>query len=145
MIKIIPILLTIILITSIPSIYSQSVDDARSYLEYVFLRLREAEGLGANVRDEALMLNEALNLIRLAESNSSTESLSKALSIINRVNNSIPKLVEEGLFRARMNQIILATTISLTIIASILIYFYGPRVLWSLWIRARGNWRVRRT
>ncbi|MEM2193577.1 MAG: hypothetical protein QW803_03855 [Candidatus Methanomethylicia archaeon] len=145
MIKIIPILLTIILITSIPSIYSQSVDDARSYLEYVFLRLREAEGLGANVRDEALMLNEALNLIRLAESNSSTESLSKALSIINMVNNSIPKLVEEGLFRARMNQIILATTISLTIIASILIYFYGPRVLWSLWIRARGNWRVRRT
>jgi len=145
MIKIIPILLTIILITSIPSIYSQSVDDARSYLEYVFLRLREAEGLGANVRDEALMLNEALNLIRLAESNSSAESLSKALSIINMVNNSIPKLVEEGLFRARMNQIILATTISLTIIASILIYFYGPRVLWSLWIRARGNWRVRRT
>lgn len=147
MIKIILVFLILLLFTSMVAVHAQSVDDVRSYLKQVFTRLREAESLGAEVGDEASMLNEALNLIRLAESNSSVrdESLNKALSIINQVNNSIPQLVEEGASKARMNQIILAATISSILAVCVLTYFYGPRALWGLWLRARGGWRVRKT
>lgn len=94
MIKAILMFLIFLLSTSIVAVRAQSVDDVRSYLEQVFIRLREAESLGAEVKEEASMLNEALNLIRLAEFNSSVrdESLGRALSIINQVNSSIPQL-----------------------------------------------------
>lgn len=128
------------------SVFSYQYDSSgvRGFLESVFMRLREAESLGADVRDEALMLNEALNLIRIAESNSSVrdEYLDRAVSIISDVNNSIPRLIENGYYRVRMNQLFTATTLISILVLCVLIYLYGSRVLWGLWLRARGKWMV---
>ena len=148
-IKAMAIIISLAILTACPEMAGgQGLEEAEQHIRLVYSRLREAEGRGADVKEAALKLNDALTLIREAASEPDAskreKNLSRALTIIGEVEASIDRLIEEGEARSRMRTATLAISTSLIGLASIMAYIYAPRAFWSLWLRARRDWRVKR-
>lgn len=110
----------------------------------VYSRLVEAEKRGADVREAALKLQKALELIKEAEKNPGEREalLSKASMLIDEVNSSIPSLIEEGERRIFWRNVMIGSTASLIVVAAILVYRFGPKIFWETWLRIRSKWVV---
>jgi len=110
----------------------------------VYSRLAEAEKKGADVREAALKLQKALELIREAEEDPDKREvlLSKASTLIDEVNSSIPELIEEGERRIFWRNVMIGSTASLIIVAAVLVYRFGPKIFWETWLRIRSEWIV---
>lgn len=123
-------------------------ENLESRIREVYGKLVDAEAKGADVDEEALKLDKALQLIIKAQksvnSTERNEMLAEAEMLIDEVEDSIPKLIMKGEAKARFRLIYTAVALSSMVAASILLYVYGPRILWKLWIRARRDWKVRR-
>lgn len=137
-------LLFTLLFTS--SLYFGEVD-LKVRVREVYLDLVRAEREGADVSGVAVKLDEALQLIVRAEGVSDpverSSLLSRAEALIDEVEASIPGLIEAGRFRVQVKLIINVALVVFFLIAIILAYFWGPRFLWGLWLRFRGDWRVK--
>jgi len=110
----------------------------------VYSRLAEAEKRGADVREAAMRLNDALELVREAEENVENRSalLSAARSIVEDVNSSIPVLIAEGGERLFWRNVVLAASIVSIAASCVAVYRLGPRVFWETWLRLRSRWIV---
>ena len=124
-----------------------TVDDARKKIFEAYAAVVDAEASRGNVTDLVNRLNEAIELIRLAENTSDSEEASvlieQAISIADGVLSEVGEVKEEGLALRRFHLFLSVFSISLLIVSGVLVYFYGPKVFWSLWVRIKGNWRVK--
>nr|MDO8043346.1 DUF1616 domain-containing protein [Candidatus Baldrarchaeota archaeon] len=124
-----------------------TVDDARRKVYDAYAAVVDAEASGGNVTDLVNRLNEAIELIRLAENTSDSEEASvfveQAVSIADDVLSEIGEVKEEGLALRRFHLFLSVFSISLLVVSGVLIYFYGPKVFWGLWVRIKGNWKVK--
>ena len=110
----------------------------------VYSRLADAEKRGADVREAALKLQKALELIREAEENPGEREalLSRASMLIDEVNSSIPSLIEKGERRILWRNAMIGSTASLIVVAAVLVYRFGPKIFWEIWLRIRSEWVV---
>lgn len=130
---------------------TQSVDDVRSAVYNAFKALGEAYNPGGDISNLTETLNEALNLTSEAETIASTNPgeaqalLSEAKTLAENVINQAPLIKEEGLKQGQTQTIITFASIAAAIIVGILIYMFGPNLLWHFWLRLRKNYTVRVT
>jgi len=110
----------------------------------VYKLLVEAEKEGADTSGAASMLDRALQLVLKAGSGEDRASLLEAENIISEVERMIPELVEEGRMRASIRTATLIAFPLTLLIAGVITYIYGPKLLWRLWLRYRRGWKVRR-
>ncbi len=110
----------------------------------VYSKLVEAEKKGADVREAALKLERALELVRAAEENPDKRDvlLSEARRLVDEVNSSIPSLIEKGEREAFLRNVVIASAISLVTVSAGITYYYGPRVFWGIWLKLRSRWIV---
>jgi len=121
----------------------EEMDVIRSIRD-AYSELVRAEERGADVRDAALKLQRALELVREAEEDPENREalLSEARCLVEQVESSIPILIEEGEKRIFWRNVTIASIIASIAILSFLTYYYGPRVFWSLWLRIRSRWMI---
>ena len=121
----------------------EEMDVIRSIRD-AYSKLVKAEERGADVRDAALKLQRALELVREAEEDPENREalLSEARSLVEQVESSIPTLIEEGERRIFWRNVTIASIIASIAILSLLAYYYGPRAFWSLWLRIRSRWVI---
>ncbi|MHA1582085.1 MAG: DUF1616 domain-containing protein, partial [Candidatus Baldrarchaeia archaeon] len=124
-----------------------TVNDARRKVYDAYAAVVDAEASGSNVTDLVNRLNEAIELIGLAENTSDPEQASvfveQAVSIADEVLSEVGEVKEEGLALRRLHLFLSVFSISLLIISGVLIYFYGSKVFWGLWVRIKGNWKIK--
>lgn len=130
---------------------AESVDDVRSAIITAFKALSEAYNAGGDVSNLTETLNEALNLTAEAETIVSTYPgeaqtlLSEAKTLAENVTSQAPLIKEEGLRQGQTQMIITFASIAAAIIVGILIYMFGPNLLWRLWLNLRKNYTVKVT
>jgi hypothetical protein len=130
---------------------AESVDDVRSAIITAFKALGEAYNAGGDVSNLTETLNEALNLTAEAEAIASTYPgeaqtlLSEAKTLAENVTSQAPLIKEEGLRQGQTQMIITFASIAVAIIVGILIYMFGPNLLWRLWLNLRKNYTVKVT
>jgi len=119
-------------------------EDLKKSVREVYFRLAEAEKRGADVRDAALKLEKALELIRAAKENPEKRDdfIREARELIEEVNASIPKLIQEGEARIFWKNVAFASAASILVASIVLIYHYGPRIFWGTWLKMRSKWIV---
>ena len=140
------IILFVFLLTCFDACFSEL--DLKVRVRRVYLELVRAEREGADIGEAVAKLDEALQLvIRAGGVNDPAEKsklLSRAEALINEVESSIPELVEAGKAEAQLRLVINVVSLLSLIVIAVLVYFYCPKVLWGLWLRFRGDWRVKR-
>lgn len=130
---------------------TESVADVRSAIITAFKALGEAYNAGGDVSNLTEKLNEALNLTAEAEAIASTYPgeaqtlLSEAKTLAQNVTSQAPLIKEEGLKQGQTQTIITFASIAAAIIVGILIYMFGPNLLWRLWLNLRRNYTVKVT
>ncbi len=138
--------LLLILLASLNICYAEY--DLKDKIRRVYLELACAEKEGADVGEAVAKLDEALQLVIQAENVDDPAEKSKLLSraevLVDEVESSIPELIEAGRAAAQLRFMINVASIMSLIVVAVLVYFYGPRGLWGLWLRCRGDWRVKR-
>ncbi|RLE84582.1 MAG: hypothetical protein DRJ41_02885 [Thermoprotei archaeon] len=110
----------------------------------VYRLLVEAEKEGADTSSAASMLDRALQLVLKAESRGDRASLLEAENIISEVESMIPRLIEEGRVRVIIRTTTLIAFPLTLLVAGVITYIYGPKLLWRLWLRYRREWKVRK-
>ena len=113
----------------------QDQQAAMGELMQVFLALRQAESMGANVTSAARALNQALSLLEGG-------SVDEARAVLSGVNATIPQLVADGGQRRLVGQLALYSFLASLAVAGALSYLYLPRLIWKSWARARRDWEV---
>jgi hypothetical protein len=130
---------------------TESADEVRSAVYNAFKALGEAYNAGGDVSNLTETLNEALNLTSEAETIASTNPgeaqtlLSEAKTLAENVTDQAPLIEEEGLKQGQTQMIITVGSIGGAIIVGILIYMFGPNLLWRFWLRLRKNYIVKVT
>ncbi|MCW3991440.1 MAG: hypothetical protein NWE79_01935 [Candidatus Bathyarchaeota archaeon] len=115
-------------------------DGVRRELMAAFDAVSEAEEAGGDVSGLVEGLSEALKLL----SSGGEQDLMLAESIVESVLEEAPVVAELGAASARMERIWLGLILSLVVVSAIAIWRFGPRVFWSLWLRSKRDWGVRR-
>ncbi|HJW98207.1 MAG TPA: DUF1616 domain-containing protein [Candidatus Bathyarchaeia archaeon] len=147
-------LLTLFLILSQVIIARSSTElneDARSAVYNAFKALIEAYNAGGDVSNLTETLNKALNLTSEAEATAGTNPseaqalLSEAKTLAENVTDQTPLIGEEGLRQGQTWMIITIASVIGAIITGVLIYVFGPDILWRLWLRLRKDYIVKVT
>ena len=127
------------------------VSEAREKVYEAYAAIVDAEASGGNVTSLVNRINEAIDLVENAEkiSEDNPEQAAalaeKAINIANEVLDEVGTVKEEGLALKRFHLFLGISSGVLFVLSGFLIYFYGPRVFWGLWVRIKGNWRVRKS
>lgn len=130
---------------------TESTDEARSAVYTAFKALIEACNAGGDVSNLTEILNKALNLTSEAETISSTNPseaqalMSEAQTLAENVTDQAPLVREEGLRQGQTWTIITIASITGALAVGILIYVFGPDLLWRLWLRLRKDYIVKVT
>ena len=136
---------------TVPHAAAESVEDVRTAIDTAFKAFGEAYNAGGDVSNLTETLNEALNLTAEAETIASTNPteaqtlLSQAKTLAENVTSQAPHIKEEGLRQGQTQTIITFASIAAAIIVGILIYMFGPNLLWRLWLNLRKNYTVKVT
>ncbi|MCP8307145.1 MAG: hypothetical protein H3Z53_08720 [archaeon] len=142
--------LALIIQPCLPIIHAQaSSSDAHEKIIEAFASMQEADNAGGDVSHLANKLNEALDLISqgdsIASSNSSRaqELYQQAEDIANKVILEAPLVQEEGILAQQNSNIMLRVELAVLAVLGFIVYRFGPKLLWRLWLRAHSDWKVR--
>lgn len=121
--------------------YDESLSE---FVREIYSKLVDAEEKGADVREAALKLNRALQLIREARNDPENKSalLSEARALIEDVNANIPLLIREGENALLWRNVTMSSAVALIVVISVLAYRFGPRIFWEAWLKLRPKWIV---
>ena len=132
----------------IPEAQASSIDVHVKVTE-AFTIIREAELAGGDVTRLVDKLNTAVGLISQGDLVASSD-LSRAQDLyrqaeetVNQVIMEAPSIREEGVLAQRNSSILLGSELALLAVLGLVIYKFGPRLLWSLWLRVHRDWKVR--
>ena len=128
----------LLVIFSSVRVYAASQEELRGSLGAVFANVLRAEKAGGDVGSLVSRLNEAASLI----DSGSDESLSRAQGIITEVSGLVPSVAAQG-SQSTMLQVVEAW-ITLVVLgtSAVLVWLYGGRVFWRVWLRGKGGWRA---
>jgi hypothetical protein len=124
-------------------------NDAHEKVMEAFTLVQEADLAGGDVNHLVNKLNEALDLISQADSiassnpNQAQELYHQAEDIANQVILEAPLVKEEGIIAKQNSNIMLAVELTILAILGFIVYRFGPRLLWKLWLRAHKDWKVK--
>ena len=128
-----------VVLTGQSIVFSQSrEDDVRESLMEAFEAIREAEGVGGKVSELLENLNEALRLIEAGGEG----NLAGAEEKIESVLAVVPLVRSQGIVSTRNQQIVMGVVIGFVAVWAVVIWRFGPRLFWSLWLRSKSDWRV---
>lgn len=119
-------------------VYAKSNDELRLELGAAFTKVAEAELAGGDVSDLVQVLNLAASLIDKGDD----ASLKSAEDMIQYVSVFALEKKEEGVQATNYQHIVLGATLGALVASAAIIWFYGSRVFWALWIRTKRGWRV---
>ena len=130
-----------ILTVAVIPVEAISSEDVRTELEIAFLETHRAEQNGGNVTKVAWELNTVAKLLDAG----GEENITLASNMIAEVRSSIPSLViEANQYSSRRSMFTVGFLIVLVVVG-VLVWVYGSKFYWGLWLRARGNWKVERS
>jgi hypothetical protein len=130
---------------------AQSVSDALVAVNRAFADVSRAESSGANVTQLVQELNQALLLINQGESiqgsdpSQASSLFQQASAIASTVEEQIPSALVEGQAATRAELFWLGAYLVGISVACVLIYLFGSRVFWTLWLRTHRSWVVRKS
>ena len=118
------------------------IEDVTRSIRDTYSKLVKAEERGADVRDAAMKLEKALELVKEAEEHPEKRDalLSEARKLVEEVESSIPILIENGERRIFWRNLTIAFAVVMIALSALLTYYYGPRIFWTLWLRIRSHW-----
>jgi len=132
-----------------PAYAEATNDQVMADLFHAFNLVQEAEKAGGQIDGLIADLNHALSLIADAASTTDPEKatllLDQAEMLTKGVADEAPKVLQQGLEAKRQANIQLVIELSTLCILAIVIYLYSPRIFWTLWMKAYGAWKVKRT
>jgi hypothetical protein len=131
----------IIMATIITPVGAVSPDEVRSQLIKAFEEVRIAEREGGNVT----MISPKLTAAALLIDEGGEDNLSKASALILEVRNAVPTIAAAGSQYIYTRSIITIISVVTLVIIGIMIWAFGSRVYWNIWLRIHNNWRVERT
>jgi hypothetical protein len=135
------IFLALISVAYIPTVNAIEKSDVESRLGSAYSLVAKAEANGGDVLGLVKKLNEAASFVNIGD----PISLNKALSLILEVEGSIRGVEDSGAMAVTYRNISIAASLAMIAVIGTLIYFYGSRVFWSLWLRSRKGWRAEAT
>ena len=115
-------------------------DEARADLARAFVGVQRAERAYGNVGRLVGELNTAAHLLDVG----GDDNVAKASALISDVLASTPSVESSGSQAQTTRLAIRGVLLGILGVAALLVWFYGSRVYWGLWLRARGGWRVER-
>jgi hypothetical protein len=120
--------------------YCQSREEAlEERLITAFEAVSRAERAGSDVSGLVEELRQALELL----DDGDEKDLELAESVLKRVLAQAPAAAELGAASIRMQYVWLGVVLGLVAVSAVGVWRLGPRVVWSLWLRSKKNWRVR--
>ncbi|MCP8309503.1 MAG: hypothetical protein H3Z54_12570 [archaeon] len=133
----------------LPMVNAQtSSNDAHEKVMQAFTSMQEAGNAGGDVSNLVDKLNEALDLISQGDSIASSnpsgaqELYQQAEDIANQVTLEAPVVREEGILARQSNNKILGVELVILALLGFIVYRFGPKLLWKLWLHAHKDWKV---
>ena len=127
---------------------AQSVDSAQAAVHDAYKALLEASDAGGDVTELTEQLNSALNLIAQSESlavsdpSESQRLATQAQDIANSVTAQAPSIKDAGTAQTQTSTLILAGSVAALIITGIIVYVFGQKAMWKIWLKLRSNYSV---
>jgi len=119
------------------------VEEARDKLAEAFEAVAEAERMGGDVSDLVVWLNEAVKLIEEGEACGNESLIGEAFLKAEAVIAEAPVLGEEGAASVRMRMIQNGVVLGVVVVLAVVVWRYGSRVFWRLWVKSKRDWRVK--
>ena len=122
------------------------LDKAIKKVHEAFELVVEASESGGDVENLLTKLNESLSFItkgKKAELSQFKKLLNMAYELAEWVEDEALKVKEEGLRQRQSERNIWILSISGVVLGGLLVYFLGPKIYWSFWLRMRRNYFVR--
>jgi hypothetical protein len=138
--NIIGVLVIVLLTVSVVPVGAVTRDEARAELARAFVDVRYAESSFAYVGDLVDKLNTAAHLLDVG----GDDNVAQASALISAVLASTPSRISAGSQYETTRLAIRGVLLAILIVSALLVYFYGSRLYWGLWLRSRGKWRVER-
>ena len=125
-------------LTQIPSASSMDQEEVKERLERAYEAVAEAERAGGDVSGLVDELNQALELLEVGGEDSLAEALSKVDSVLTEA----PGAMQAGIVATQLRYTKTAAVVGLLGFSAVLVWRYGPRIFWSIWLRSKKSWRV---
>jgi hypothetical protein len=135
------ILLILISVVTVPSVHAVTRGEVELKLGSAYSLVANAEARGGDVSDLVRKLNEAATLANLGDS----ASLDGAISLIQEVEASVSIIENSGARAVTFQHISIAISLVILGIDGLVVYLYGNRIFWSLWLRTKKGWRAEAT
>lgn len=118
-------------------------DEATGKLAEAFEAVSEAERLGGNVSHLVAELNEAICLLAEGETYKNKTLIREAVSKIDYVIAVAPEIERESAAAFQTHRFQAMVTIGLLAALALVVWRYGPKLFWDLWIKSKRDWRVK--
>ena len=113
-------------------------DEAKADLARAFVGVQRAERSFAYVGDLVDKLNTAAHLLDAG----GDDNVAQASVLISDVLTSTPSRESTGSQAQIMRLAIRGVLLAVLAVSALLVWFYGSKVYYGLWLRTRGGWRV---
>ncbi|MDA4126920.1 MAG: hypothetical protein OK452_06935 [Thaumarchaeota archaeon] len=130
---------------------AQISSGVRAQIGQAYSAVLTAEQDGGNISSLVATLNTAISLVQQADSINDTNPskaqalYAKAASLASQVVQASPSVAAAGRASVGAAQLALvAETVALIGIA-VVTYRFGPRLFWTVWLRAHRTWKVRKS
>jgi hypothetical protein len=132
------VLLLLLVASSVIVVRAQTQSDLRSALSAAYSEVSRAEAYGGDVGPLVSKLDEAAQLI----DSGSASDLVKAQGLIADVSSAASGVGSQG--AQSTTTLYFETGVSLVVLAAlaVLVWRFGPRVFWGVWLRGKRGWRV---
>jgi hypothetical protein len=127
-----------------------SVNGSWSSIQNAFVMMQDVyTATGAVPQADVDLLNQAIANASLAESLSASNPSQSQLfalqanSTASKVSQDLTVAKAEGLGQVQANEIALYASVAVLLALAVTIYLFGPKALWKLWLRMRGDNNVR--
>ena len=121
-----------------PRVGATSSSDVRAEFELAFAEVKLAEQHGGDVSALVPKLNLALQLINSGSDN----DLRKAQLIIEDVSLEAHSAQVSGVSSTNTQYIIVGVSLIILGASAVLVYVYGGRLFWGVWVRMKRDWVV---
>ena len=133
-----PLIVVLSVVSSSARVNAATQEELRGSLGAVFANVLKTERTGGDVDPLVSRLNEAASLI----DSGSDESLSKAQGIITEVDGLTQSVEAQGSQSNMLQYVEVGLTLVVLGASAVLVWLYGGRVFWRVWLRAKGGWRA---
>lgn len=147
---IVTVLLLSVFLSSAATCLAQTsdVDSARASVRDAYTILLEVHDAGGDVVGLTEQLNFAFDLLAQAEdlltvNPAEAQRLSlEAQTVADEVMAQAPSIKEEGIAQGQLSVVLIGGLAAILVVVGVLVYLFGPKFMWRIWLRLRKNYRV---